>query len=203
MGTLLNRRRYMGGGSALPYDAEIDYLESTGTQWIDTGIYPDATYTFDSEVWITKSQGETVLWGVRKSGAYNSDNQQCMLNYPNYSGYYFIGLFSTNTSKKENWRTDFNPQVNVKYSLVGMTVVPTMQTMTFPVHLFGFNNKGSAYPSIGACRLGEWVAYSNGIVVADFIPVRVGQVGYMYDKVSRQLFGNSGTGSFILGPDKT
>ena len=22
----------------LPYDAEVEYLESTGTQWIDTGI---------------------------------------------------------------------------------------------------------------------------------------------------------------------
>jgi hypothetical protein len=43
----------------------------------------------------------------------------------------------------------------------------------------------------------------NDILVRDFIPVRVGNVGYMYDKVSGQLFGNSGTGNFILGPDKT
>ena len=35
----------------------------------------------------------------------------------------------------------------------------------------------------------------------NFIPVRVGQVGYMYDTVSGQLFGNDGTGDFILGPD--
>ena len=34
------------------------------------------------------------------------------------------------------------------------------------------------------------------------IPVRVGQVGYMYDRVSGQLFGNQGTGNFILGEDK-
>jgi hypothetical protein len=34
------------------------------------------------------------------------------------------------------------------------------------------------------------------------IPVRVGQVGYMYDKISGQLFGNVGTGSFFLGLDK-
>lgn len=26
----------------LPYDAEVEYLESTGTQWIDTGIRCDA-----------------------------------------------------------------------------------------------------------------------------------------------------------------
>ena len=41
----------------------------------------------------------------------------------------------------------------------------------------------------------------NDVCVRNFIPVRVGNVGYMYDKVSGQLFGNSGTGNFILGPD--
>ena len=39
--------------------------------------------------------------------------------------------------------------------------------------------------------------------VLDMIPVRVGQVGYMYDRVSKTLFGNSGTGSFTLRPDVT
>ena len=38
-------------------------------------------------------------------------------------------------------------------------------------------------------------------LVLDLIPVRVGNVGYMFDRVSGQLFGNSGTGSFVLGPD--
>lgn len=42
----------------------------------------------------------------------------------------------------------------------------------------------------------------NGVITFDSIPVRVGQVGYMYDRVSGQLFGNAGTGQFILGPDK-
>ena len=36
MGTLLNRRRYMGGGVApLPYDAEVEYLQSSGNQWLE------------------------------------------------------------------------------------------------------------------------------------------------------------------------
>jgi hypothetical protein len=44
--------------------------------------------------------------------------------------------------------------------------------------------------------------YNNDDVVRDFIPVRVGNVGYLYDRVSGQLFGNDGTGGFIVGPDK-
>ena len=34
-------------------------------------------------------------------------------------------------------------------------------------------------------------------------PVRVGTTGYLYDSVSGNLFGNEGTGDFILGNDKT
>jgi hypothetical protein len=45
--------------------------------------------------------------------------------------------------------------------------------------------------------------YINDILVRDFIPVRVGNIGYMYDKVSKKLFGNSGQGNFILGNDIT
>jgi hypothetical protein len=43
---------------------------------------------------------------------------------------------------------------------------------------------------------------ANNVMVRDFIPVRVGQVGYLYDRVSGQLFGKYGTGDFIVGPDK-
>ena len=44
--------------------------------------------------------------------------------------------------------------------------------------------------------------YVNDVLLRDFVPVRVGTTGYMYDKVSGQLFGNAGTGDFILGNDK-
>ena len=44
---------------------------------------------------------------------------------------------------------------------------------------------------------------SNRVSIFDFVPVRKGNIGYMYDRVSGQLFGNQGTGAFIIGPDKT
>lgn len=45
--------------------------------------------------------------------------------------------------------------------------------------------------------------WDNGTLVRDYIPVRVGTTGYMYDKVSGQLFGNAGSGSFTYGNDVT
>ena len=48
------------------------------------------------------------------------------------------------------------------------------------------------------CRLTD---KASGEIVRDLIPVRVGNVGYMYDKVSKELFANAGSGSFTLGGD--
>lgn len=45
--------------------------------------------------------------------------------------------------------------------------------------------------------------FDNTTLILNLIPVRIGTRGYMYDKVSKQLFSNSGTGEFILGPDIT
>ena len=52
------------------------------------------------------------------------------------------------------------------------------------------------------CRVSLLRIYSNGVLVRDFIPVRKGTVGYLYDRVSGKLFGNAGSGDFVLGQDK-
>lgn len=180
------------------YDTEIEYLESSGSQYIDTGVYPDSTYTFDTDVTLLSSSN-TVFWGCRSSGTYSSLNSQCYLN-TNPPTFPYIYLYSTSTNTSVNWRTDFRPELGTMYSLIGMTVVSTMSTMTYPITLFAFNNIGNLTKM--SCRIGSFTAYSNGVKVCDMIPVRVGQVGYMYDKVSGRLIGNAGTGDFILGADK-
>lgn len=50
------------------------------------------------------------------------------------------------------------------------------------------------------------VVIKQGSNTWDFIPVRFTNEngvseGAMYDKVSKQLFRNKGTGSFVIGPD--
>ena len=45
--------------------------------------------------------------------------------------------------------------------------------------------------------------FNNTILVHDFISVRKNGVGYLYDKVSGRLFGNSGSGTFTYGNDVT
>ena len=58
-----------------------------------------------------------------------------------------------------------------------------------------------SYPFYGAKRLFSWKHWRNGVLIRDLIPVSKDGIGYMYDEISKELFGNSGSGSFILGPN--
>ena len=71
-------------------------------------------------------------------------------------------------------------------------VFTSNSTYVFAVN--GIANKASI-------RLYNFTIRSN-IVKIDLIPVRKNGIGYMYDKVSGQHFGNKGTGQFIIGQDK-
>ena len=45
--------------------------------------------------------------------------------------------------------------------------------------------------------------WDNGVLVRDLIPVKdENNVGYMYDKLHNTLYGNLGTGDFIVGNEK-
>ena len=68
------------------------------------------------------------------------------------------------------------------------------------INIFGSPTLDKSYFS--SCKF-HYLKFKGRDGLLDIIPVRVGDIGYLYDRVSGQLFGNSGTGAFIIGPDKT
>jgi hypothetical protein len=199
----------MGGGSSLPYDAEVEWLKSSGTQYIDTLLY--GTMDLDFEIVVKPVDSGTQFQNVL-GDRYSSTSRRYSLMYDRTSGtrggYWNCGA-SNEIQIPKNDR-DFDNFVTFKKdgldAYANGTKIGTFsqQEFTTPntILLFGMRNNGTISNQfqgyIASCKFSQ-----NGILLRDYVPVRVGQVGYMYDKVSRQLFGNSGTGSFILGPDKT
>ena len=200
----LMMRRRVNAEKALPYDAEVEYLESTGTQYINTGIMPDNTYTFDCGVAVLDTGYVCTYWGCRTSGDSTSNNSQCYCNSNTESTtamFRHVRLLSTSTESSNNWDSGVQPFVGVMQSYNNMTVVSTMNAMQYPITLFALNNIGNILTSVGKCRISHWRAYSNGVLVMNLKAVRVGNIGYMYDTVSGQLFGNDGSGDFVVGQD--
>lgn len=212
MGTMINRRRVCGGSKKLPYDAEIEYLESSGTQYIDTGfILPvNVVYQISCAVMFLNINRTQQIY------ASNIDNytKAGLINISGYiNAYTKAGSSWSNTNIQVLDDTIYNTtyicnENSVFVEINGVqkeyaTSTPYVIATGLKQYIFCTNGKGHAnleHSLIG--RIYHLELIINGTVVQDFIPVRVGQVGYLYDKVSGQLFGNAGTGEFILGPDK-
>ena len=192
----------------LPYDAEVEFLESTGTQYINTGIVCNIDYTIEIEALVTSYKQEGLL-GSRQS---SSSKQHCLI-FPSDKNQLRYSCRDTSNLAANLLFVDFSlntwHNVIIKYNNLYLDGVAyayskaTRFTIPHVYYLFAVNTNGSA-TNLGTKYIRKLkISDQNNNVIMDLIPVRVGQVGYMYDKVSRQLFGNSGTGNFILGNDKT
>ena len=195
----LMRRRH-SGGTELPYDAEIEYLQSSGTQYIDSGIRATGDLSYKCEVACTS---RNVAGAIYKTGNTYIRHHLAPTNATN---------FHYNTGNTGNTGVSTN-DVFYTYALNVTTGKCTKNTTdynftpaTFDCYcnfgIFGRISSDSTLYDLGYCKIKYFEISVNGTKVRDFIPVRVGSIGYMYDKVSGQLFGNAGTGNFILGNDK-
>lgn len=190
----------------LPYDAEIEYLESTGTQYIDTGIVP----TNQTGFYVSVFTAPTGTLNNRLIGCYDGTTRFLFACSPKSSNNTFFGwnealgpygnLVNVAVTASLNFLNDRKAVLNgeTKSSELG-----TLGALTSTIFLFGHNSNGSAFTSqLFSGRVYTAKISEGSNLIRDFIPVRLGTTGYLYDKVSGQLFGNSGTGEFVLGPDK-
>lgn len=210
MDTLLRRRMMMTmlGGSptpptpVLPYDAQIEYLESTGTQWINTGIKPTQTLSFSCKFDNPNNSGAGNGYGnVFGSRISSGNNEYQLTKYGSGS----VSVGTRNTNKGFNTSgihiITFDGATTITVDGTTKTITKSsIQSNIGNIVLFGISQGTTT--SATQLQAGKIYACSFGSV-RDFIPVRVGQVGYMYDRVSGELFGNSGTGNFVLGNDIT
>lgn len=199
-------------GPALPYDAEVEYIESTGTQWIDTGVVGTQDTTLSIE-WL-KTQDVVRQPSQSLIGAADGvwDHTPVSMSMWQY------GSFGFGNNSNKDWGV-FRYVSNTRYvsSLSkdgfyvngSLVVVPhnslTKFSTVYTVSIFSFNLGGGLHEP-GILRCYGATIKSGDVLVRDFIPVRFTNEqgvseGAMYDRVSGQLFRNVGTGAFKFGTD--
>lgn len=205
---LINLRNALMAGRRLPYDAEVEYLESMGTQWIDTGVPANGEFDVEYTIQTPSTFNRVfVVGGARSStqhlnfGQYDPNRNFILA----YLGDYWVALqsISANTiyTTKVHYASGSQTATVNGGSVYGRTYTGT-EALNLNIYLFKRNFYGATdtiLPMIG--RMYSFKIYQNGVLVRDFIPVRKGTTGYLYDRVSGKLFGNAGTGDFVLGPD--
>ena len=209
MDLLMNRRRMMMKNGGLPYDAEIEYLQSNGNCRIDTGITGGNTLKIELKMLHRSTKNNKAYGFFFGSRVANNNKQYGLLE--SYSGNYRYGngqsanyvmqndtiVFFTNMLNVNNMRV-FDDTNNVLLTTLSANAATFDNGLN--VALFACNTNGT-YNYGNSNTIYSLKMYKSSSLVRFFVPVRVGNVGYMYDSVSGQLFGNSGSGNFILGPD--
>ena len=189
---LMKRRRNLLIGKPKPYDTEIEYLMGDGKAYINTGLRGN----LNTEIGITFTPSSTALSPMM--GSRKGNNNITVWVNGNTAADQRFGAW--NTKKTFNVGTQYEVSINKTSLIVNGDVTQINYSTTFTTNSnIGIFTVFNGY--YGTCRVFSAYIKQDGVLAQDLIPVRVGQVGYLYDKVSGQLFGNVGTGNFILGPD--
>lgn len=210
----------------IPADAtRLAYIESTGTQYIDTGYQPGAKDTVDLTM-------ETAYAGASARvdwfGAYDGTNQFRLGTNLAYV-YHGKGNKAVSAPGYAPLFGDSSEPVkfNVKHELtipVGYTVLSSVMdfydmdgefitssvlgnsttTVDLPVaanvYLFAYNNNGTVSRH-SSMKLYECVFYDgNGAEVHHYVPVKdADNVVCLYDAIDKKYLYNAGTGDFVGG----
>lgn len=192
---------------------EVEYIENTGTSYIDTGFKPNNnTRTYIRFYAGTLGTNVRAIFGSRDATNYNDSYTSFYLGSNTTStGRMRVDYYNTNsnnvylfpnTSDKTEYELDYNKNI---VTLNGATHTFTPQTFNSNNNIFLFtcNSGGIAdnrmmIGKIYACKI-----WDNEVLIRDLIPcyrISDNVIG-LYDIVNDVFYTNSGTGTFSKGPD--
>jgi len=190
---------YNQGTGSFTYGREIhyvDYLESTGTQYIDTGIYLTNNHSVELDYQLTSASqnrkgifGGLVANGARYGALLSPSNNYLEFGYGSTNVWYQPGLPDTNrhVMKQEKNLLYFDGSLAYTFNTATFT-----QDFTAPLGNFNYTNYNPASAKYYASK---W--WNDDTLVRDYLPaIDENGVGFMFDRVQHLIYDNAGTGVF-------
>ena len=205
---------YTKGEKQFSYGREIhyvDYLESTGTQYINTGLLSTASSTVDTAFSFTSMEGGVANnVGVFGGRNYTTTNTFTFFKIASGNPQYFrfdynaqttVGTeteMTWNTASKYRFQYNGTNCITINTTTGESVITPRSPASTFttnPICLFAVNTAGT----IGQYLSGRiyYYKYSDGTNSVDMVPaIDENGVGFMLDRVRHTIYDNAGTGAF-------
>lgn len=189
----------------------VYYIESTGAQYLDTGILPDDSIEFDLEFTLNNVHQTQAILGSRTSMD-DSDSFNLFIHARDGLERYKIRWDSNGvTGSYSDLPLNEWKKINVSKKVNSITFTSNGQTMSQAIsigdwessnsiYLFSQNQIESVETRRAIMRLYSFKMYKSGILVRDYVPV-LDQNGKacLFDKVSNTYFYNAGSGEFGYG----
>lgn len=209
---LIGARTAVWNGKSLPYKRQLAYLESHGTEWIDTGVYGEVAVEAQFSATTTaviSDQGYIYGREINKSPYHccgvrmTSSLGQFNITYDRLGSYYEnkFGTLDTAVHTTKEWNFD---EYRFCYfdSRSGTLATDTSQVAPYSITLFCENNNGTknrfSKTRIYYIKMFSDIGMEN--ISHHFVPVMsLDDEPCMYDEISGQLFKNQGTGVFGYG----
>lgn len=187
---------------------EVEYIESTGTQYIDTGLVANTniTYNFSFQV---QNNSKAKLFGSR-IGSFDS----ALAVYFNNSGLFTLnygnsyeepqGTFTATKIIVKSFIDDNRYKIYVNNQL-GLNFPISQSFYSGNMYFGSYNNNGS--PAVSSqteeLKLYYCKIYDNNTIVRDFIPCyrKSDNVIGLYDRANNAFYTNAGTGTFLKGAE--
>lgn len=208
-----------GSGGDDPF-ALTDYIESSGTQWIDTGYLVSDTSRFELVANVNSTNAQYAsMFGTRTGSAQTSSvlgaffwaklngvstftadwgaGQTQLNNLPPSSSIYGVkaiyGLSKYNAIINNQALGSFGKYIN-------SVVVPTNQ---YPLYLFNLDEAGHEYGAATRCsmKLYRFRVYEDDALVMELLPYEDNGEACLKDSITGTLYKNAGTGAFTFGVD--
>ena len=193
----------------------VEYLESTGEQYIDTGLLSTANSKVDCVFGFTSMES-----GVANNvGVFGGRNAQQSTTFtlfkiasgnPQYFRFDYDGQTTVATANQMTWNTTSKYRFEydgTKYTTTNTTTSqsntailnPSSTFTTSPICLFAVNTSGIIGQYLSGRIYKYW--YTDGTNTIDLVPVirRSDEKPGFYCKVTKQFFTNAGTGEFLYG----
>lgn len=196
------------GGNIPTRYTVVDYIESTGTQYINSGVKTSGTVSFEIDFRSTDAgNGDRVFvgFGVYGLGAGSLgllvENQNILQVHKGENPHRIqFAAIDTNRHKVIYGVPAYYDGVN-KGNGLGSSFGYSRDLYVFAAHLLRYNETSSIANGFAKMQLFSLKMSDNGDLLRDFVPVydNTTQKYGLYDLVSQTFFGNLGSGDFLGG----
>ena len=213
---------YDNDGRLIGADEDL-YLQSTGTEYVDTGFSPNNNSYLKIDFYHTQTarshiafageyinNSSTLSYGFGITGI-SGVNTTAFVVYNGYNqnGYYWRIEKSQITGKGTGRYLLTLDKRNAAIAGLAHTFPNTQYSGNKSIFLFASNTPTSINTQ-NSTKIYSCILKDNDVLVRHFVPVpacmRIGDFivpeNGMWDIVNQQFYGNSGTGSFIYGKDE-